>query len=451
MDQLTALRSFGLFDAKVPRYTSYPPANRFEIDVGQRHQGTWLAEIPADEPVSVYIHIPFCRRLCWFCACRTQGTKTLAPVDAYIDALVAELAAVRGTVAPKQGMERLHLGGGTPTLLSPNQMDRLLMAVHDVFSPTDSFEFSVEVDPTEAASELLTELAQWNLRRASIGIQDFDPMVQEAIGRTQSVEETRRIADILRAGGVESLNFDLLYGLPHQTQARLDSTLGHVINMAPDRIALYGYAHVPHVSKRQVMIDADTLPDVEERFWLARRAADMLSTEGYHALGIDHFARQTDSMLRAAQAGRLRRNFQGYTDDPCATLVSFGASAISKYRQGYIQNAVSTAAYTARVEAGGLAGHKGYVMTYEDQVIARMIEMLMCDFAIDATRLTAEFADMSVFIDDHLSALAHAYAAAIDYSERVLTIVPEFRAATRIMAAALDTGKIDGARHSIAV
>ena len=281
MTEQRLLEKHGLYSARVPRYTSYPPANHFAADLGRRHQTGWLTEVPEGAAVSLYVHVPFCRRLCWLCACRTQGTTTLRPVDAYVDTLLAELREVRSRLPARVGMARLHLGGGTPTLLSPATMTRLSARYSTPFAPAEGFEFSVEIDPTEAAPDLLDVLARFGLNRASIGVQDFEPEVQKAIGRVQSFEITRDVVDRLRADGVRSLNLDLLYGLPHQTRATLGDTLHQVLDLAPDRLALYGYAHVPWMSKRQVMIPAAALPSTQERYHLSALARDVLAGKGY--------------------------------------------------------------------------------------------------------------------------------------------------------------------------
>ena len=362
MDQVNTLRRYGLFDARVPRYTSFPPANRFEPGTGARMQREWLGALPAAEPVSVYVHVPFCRRLCWFCACRTQGTQTLKPVVHYVANLITEIRTVAGAHLPgNMQMRRLHLGGGTPTLLSVDLMTHVLESIDDAFGRTEDFEFSVEIDPTEAAPDIITLLGKRGMRRASVGVQDFDRRVQKAIGREQGFDITQDVIANLRQGGVESLNVDVLYGLPFQTAQSLTKTLDRVVSLRPDRLALYGYAHVPHVAKRQVMIPQDALPDAEQRFVMAEIARERLTALGYIPLGIDHFALPQDSLTAAAQAGvRCGRNFQGYTDDPCATLIGFGASAISRFPQGYLHNAVPTSAYAQRIDASGLAAHKGY-------------------------------------------------------------------------------------------
>jgi len=451
MDKLAAFRNHGLFDARAPRYTSYPPANRFEAGTGQRWQSQWIEAVPEGQALSVYVHIPFCRRLCWFCACRTQGTTTRAPVDGYLDDLIAEIQTVSSRLTGRPKMARLHLGGGTPTLLTPGQMNRLMQALHGGFDPTDDYEFSVEIDPTEADPRLIDELAAWKLGRASIGVQDFRPEIQAAIGREQSVAETCTVVDQLRRLGVESLNIDLLYGLPHQTGDSLIETLTTVADLKPDRLALYGYAHVPHASKRQVLIDADALPRGEDRYHLTATATDFLNASGYEALGIDHFARPSDSLARAAKNGAMRRNFQGYTDDPCGVLLGFGASAISQYPQGYSQNAVATGAYRARVAQTGLAPHRGYVLTETDKLIARIIEMLMCQFRIDWTELARSFPDHTELLNALATQLQMRFSDVMVAEEGTLRIAPGLELLARVIAGALDVEKPKDFQYSKAV
>lgn len=452
MDQVSVLRQHGLFDAKVPRYTSYPPANRFEPNVGARFHHDWLAAVPERNPLSLYVHIPFCRRLCWFCACRTQGTKTLGPVANYVDVLLKEIDAVAlRELRGRNLVSRLHLGGGTPTLLSAELMSRLLRHINARFTPTTEYEFSVEIDPTEAAPEVLDTLARYNMTRASIGVQDFDPKVQQAIGRLQGYDLTKKVIATLRANGTQSLNIDFLYGLPHQTVDSLIETLDRVVSLRPDRLALYGYAHVPHMSKRQVMIPDESLPEPEERFIMSEVAKERLIAAGYENLGIDHFALPHDSLTKAAQAGQMTRNFQGYTDDPCNTLLGFGASAISQFRQGYVQNAVSTSAYIQRVESHGTAAHKGIGLTDEDVFIAALIEGIMCDGVVDMAQIKKRFPRFADQLRQIKKDLMMKYAGLIFYNDGLITLKPEFAAAARLIAAHLDRTVREGQVHSLAV
>lgn len=387
MEHLANLRRMGLFDARVPRYTSYPPATAFTQQTGNAFQVSCLQALDPTTPVSVYIHIPFCERLCWFCACRTQGTTTLKPVANYLRVLKQELELLRETLPAGVKMGQMHWGGGTPTILPPEMIRELAQAVNDVIPPAPEFSFSVEIDPTLVDDAKIAALAEMGMTRASIGIQDFANDVQEAIGRKQSFAATKTCVDSLRAAGIASLNADLVYGLPFQTPAKLANTIAKVRALDPDRIALFGYAHVPTFSKRQKLIPDATLPGEEERYHLAQQAAKAFTGSGYQAIGIDHFGKPQDSLTIASMNGHLRRNFQGYTDDTCPTLIGIGASSISQFSQGYVQNASATAAYIEWVESGVLSGHRGYEVTAEDRLRAAAINMLMCDFEIDLPKL----------------------------------------------------------------
>ncbi|KQB97947.1 coproporphyrinogen III oxidase [Loktanella sp. 1ANDIMAR09] len=436
MTHLDTLRRMGLFDARVPRYTSYPPATAFSPAQGADFQFSCLQSLDPATPVSVYIHIPFCERLCWFCACRTQGTSTLKPVAHYLEVVKDELALLRATLPAGVTMGQMHWGGGTPTILPPEMIRGLAEAVKDVIPPAPDFSFSVEIDPTLVDDAKIAALAEMGMTRASIGIQDFARDVQEAIGRKQSFAQTRACVDSLRAAGITSLNADLVYGLPFQTAAKLAATIAKVGALDPDRIALFGYAHVPSFSKRQKLIPDAALPGEEDRYHLARQAAAAFAGSGYEPIGIDHFAKPADSLAIAAKTGHLRRNFQGYTDDTCPTLIGIGASSISQFAQGYVQNASATAAYIERVAAGRLAGHRGYAMTATDRLRATAINMLMCDFAIDLKRL-AQHTGAGALAPIH-DAILQDFAGMVVKDAGRIRITAAGRALTRIVAQRYD-------------
>ncbi len=436
----------GLFDARVPRYTSYPPATAFNVETDARFQTASLQALDPAIPVSVYIHIPFCERLCWFCACRTQGTTTLKPVANYLQVLLKELELLRATLPKGVRMGQMHWGGGTPTILPPQMIRTLATAVKEVLPPAEDFSFSVEIDPTLVDDAKISALAEMGMTRASIGIQDFAIDVQEAIGRKQSFAQTRACVESLRAAGITSLNADLVYGLPFQTPAKLADTIAKVSVLDPDRIALFGYAHVPTFSKRQKLIPNDALPGEEDRYHLARQAAHAFTGTGYTAIGIDHFGKPDDSLTLASKSGHLRRNFQGYTDDTCPTLIGIGASSISQFGQGYIQNASATAAYIERIEAGELAGHRGYAMTTLDRLHAQAINMLMCNFEIDLDVLD-NHADAQSLAPIHASVLDDFAPYVIQKGKRII-ITPQGRALTRIIAQRYDGFSAIAAQYS---
>ncbi|WP_375263185.1 oxygen-independent coproporphyrinogen III oxidase [Palleronia sp.] len=448
MENLDQLRALGLFDSRVPRYTSYPTAPVFSPAVGADFQAECLERLDPAKPVSVYVHIPFCERLCWFCACRTQGTKTLSPVESYLDTIEAELAHIAVHLPRGVRMGRLHWGGGTPTILPPAMIHRLSQSLKAVIPPAEEFEFSVEIDPTMVDDAKIAALKDEDMSRASLGIQDFWDKVQKAIGREQSFEATERCVRALRDAGVVSLNTDLVYGLPYQTVDTVRASVEKVLSLAPDRVALFGYAHVPHMSKRQNLIDEATLPGDVERYHLFCAASAMFQEAGFDAIGIDHFARPDDGLATAMRKGRLRRNFQGYTEDTCGTLIGLGASSISRFDGGYVQNAAATGAYTQRIDAGTLAGYRGYCLTEQDKLHARAIEMLMCDFRIDSRTLRAEFGDVCGALAPIHGTVAAKFQGMAEQMGEDLRIREEGRPLTRIIAAEYDQFRSIGATFS---
>ena len=445
------LAQHGLFDARVPRYTSYPTAPHFGTDVGSDHFKAWIAAIPERSEISLYLHVPFCRRLCWFCACRTQGTTSDEPVIAYVETLKAELAILKDYLPRGVTLSRLHWGGGTPTLLSPYQMQTLAEAVFDVAPLATNGEFSVEIDPNEIDDARLDALAAAGMNRASIGVQDFDPLIQKAIGREQSYALTRDVAERIRARGVASLNADILYGLPHQTRHRIADSVQKLLTLSPDRVALYGYAHVPWMSRRQQMIPSDAMPTPEERLSLFETARELFVWDGYQEVGIDHFAKPEDGMARSQRAGTLKRNFQGYTDDPAPVLIGLGASSISRFPQGFAQNASATAAQTKAIREGRFSTHRGHRFTGEDTLRARIIEALMCDFFVSRAELLATFDTTPARIEELFQKAVADFGSMLKLTGEGLSIPERARPLTRMIARTFDAYDTAQARHSSAV
>ncbi|MFM7653806.1 MAG: oxygen-independent coproporphyrinogen III oxidase [Paracoccaceae bacterium] len=445
------LMRLGLFDARVPRYTSYPTAPHFAGGVGPGNFVNWIEGIAEGSEISLYLHVPFCRRLCWFCACRTQGTSSDAPVLAYAKVLKAEIALLKRHLPRGVRLSRLHWGGGTPTLLAPDSMRELAAAVFDAVPMAEGAEFSVEIDPNEIDTARLDALAAAGMNRASIGVQDFDPEIQKTIGREQSYELTKQVADMIRNRGIASLNADILYGLPFQTRARISDSVQKLLTLNPDRVALYGYAHVPWMSRRQQMIPSDAMPTPQERLALFETARQLFTWDGYDEIGIDHFARPTDSMAKAARAGTLRRNFQGYTDDTAPVLVGLGASSISRFPQGFAQNVSGTADYTRAIRDGGFSTHRGHVFTGEDVMRARIIEALMCDFRVSRAEILAGFDVAPERLDALLRSAADGFAGMVKLDAEGLTILPEGKPLTRMIARAFDAYDQTKAQHSAAI
>lgn len=447
MNRISDLRRHGLFNAKVPRFTSYPPANRFTQDVSDSEAADWLKATPDGSDISLYVHIPFCRRLCWFCACRTQGTKTDAPLGRYVASVLAEMAMVRARLPQNIRVRRLHLGGGTPTILPVDLINELLGGLDKTFGLGGLDEFSVEIDPTEVDSDRLRALSDFGMNRASLGVQDFDPRVQKAIGRKQSIEETARTSDALRALGVAAVNIDLLYGLPFQTMDSLRQTLDHVMALEPTRLALYGYAHVPWMSKRQVVIPTDALPGPEDRYALFDLARRHFLGEKYLQIGIDHFALQEDGLALALVERRLARSFQGYTDDRVPRLIGLGASSISRLPQGYLQNQAATALYQASIAKGQLAAFRGFALDAAAEARAEIIEQLMCYHSVRVADLHTK----NDRVQHWLNCLAADYPDAIRFDGRILTIEPWARPLVRIFAARLGQERSEQQTFSAAI
>jgi len=443
--------SLGLFDAKVPRYTSYPTAPHFSSDIGASFFEGCIAQIPENSEISLYVHVPFCRRLCWFCACRTQGTQTASPVQAYVDVLLKELRMLAQCLPNGVKLSRLHWGGGTPTLLSPDMITSLARAIFDVAPLAEHGEFSVEIDPCELDEARMDALAEAGMNRASIGVQDFDPEIQETIGRLQSYEVTKAAADMIRNRGVTSLNADILFGLPHQNTQKITESVQKLLSLSPDRVALYGYAHVPWMAKRQQLIPSDALPTPEERLAMSETAAELFSWDGYDAIGIDHFALPDDGLAKAAKSGTLRRNFQGYTDDQADVLIGVGASSISRFPQGYAQNQPSTAAYVKAIEAGEFSVSKGHRFIGEDTLNGRLIEAIMCDFAVDSGEICQRFDISNAQLRARFDEVNKRFDGLLAVSENGLSIPEDVRPLTRLIARSFDAYDQTKARHSAAI
>ena len=373
---------------RLPRYTSYPTAPHFSPAIRENDYRQWLTSIPVRQPVSLYLHVPFCRSMCWYCGCHTSVAKRDDPIAIYASGLRTEALLVAETIGQRQPVSHIHFGGGTPTIMSPETLADLVGALRYSFFVLPDAEIAVEIDPRTLTEPMAEALGYCGFNRASLGVQSFDPAVQRAINRRQSFEQTAASVDRLRRAGVGRLNFDLLYGLPLQTADSCLDTVAKCVELRPDRFSVFGYAHVPTFKKHQRKIAEESLPDSIERHVQSETIAQALLDAGYVRIGLDHFALPTDNLTMARQEGRLRRNFQGYTDDSADTLIGLGASAISRMPQGFVQNAVPTRDYLARIVEEQFATVKGYTFTEEDRFRADIIERLMCDLAVDLPKIS---------------------------------------------------------------
>jgi oxygen-independent coproporphyrinogen-3 oxidase len=428
-----------LLEERLPRYTSYPTAPHFSGTITGNHYETWLATTPTDASASLYVHIPFCRSMCWYCGCHTKITRQDEPITKYLAVLRREIDLVADRFTQPPLIRHLHFGGGTPTIISPRIFLDLVAHLRRRFPFADDAEQAVEIDPRTLNSEMIAALAASGVTRASLGVQSLDPTVQRAVNRIQDFDLIARVTENLRAVGIGDLNFDLIYGLPLQTEASCIDTAHQCIALRPNRFAVFGYAHVPTFKKHQRKIDEATLAGSIERLAQADAIATTLVDASYHRIGFDHFALPNDAMSTAQRAGYLRRNFQGYTNDHSNILIGLGASAIGQLGQGYVQNEVGISAYAARIASGELATARGHELMPDDRLRAEIIERLMCDFRVDLEKIGrkhATTADRLLQTTPQLNELANEQLVRIEGS--VITVTDNAHILVRTVASAFD-------------
>jgi len=437
----------------VPRYTSYPTAPHFGEAVDDRAYQGWLAGLDPAQPISLYLHVPFCRELCWYCGCNMKLARRDAPLEHYADVLEREIRLVAQRLPGRFAISHLHWGGGTPTALGPDRLARLMDGVAGRFDFTSDAELAIESDPRTLSDAMIARIGALGFTRASFGVQEFDPKVQAAINRIQPPDMVRRAVEGLRAAGVGGINFDLIYGLPHQTVDTLVDTVRLCADMGPDRLALFGYAHVPWMAKKQRLIDEAALPGAAARMEQARAAAAALTDASYEAVGLDHFALPGDALAIAARNGTLRRNFQGYTTDRADTLLGLGASAIGRTPRGYVQNFTDTRLWERAIAEGRLPVARGCAISPDDAVRGAVIESLMCHGRVDLDAVTARFPVAPDWYRDCEAELAALAADGVIWrAGSTLTVAEGARPLVRVVAAAFDAYYAAGrARHSAAV
>ena len=439
-------------DARVPRYTSYPTAPHFHGGVTAATVNSWLERTDLSEPLSLYVHVPFCAKLCWYCGCNTTVTKTYAPVKPYLETLLAELQLVVERLPGRATLSHLHFGGGTPSLLSPDDFHRVMAVLRRHFDFSKGAEISIEIDPRGFTASRAKAYGEEGVTRASIGVQDFDADVQKVIHRIQPYEVVAKTFEALRRNGVMPINVDLIYGLPCQTDETITASVEATIRLGADRVALFGYAHVPWMKKYQKALERHGLPDAKARMSLASAARAALEAH-YRPIGLDHFALPTDPMAMAAKTLTLHRNFQGYTTDTATTLIAIGPSAISATGWGYAQNESDPTLWAQSVEEGRLPIHRGLVLSADDLLRRDVIEKLMCNLTVDLEAVAHHHGvDPAVFLDDldRLDQLQRE--SMVQITGWVVTIPDDARIAMRTVASVFDAWLTSGkGRHAAAV
>lgn len=437
----------------VPRYTSYPTAPHFSEAVGVDSYKQWLAALTPDDALSLYLHVPFCKELCWYCGCATKVARNYGPVAEYARVLEREIDAVSRYVPRPGTVRHLHWGGGSPNRLNAEDFFAVMSLLRRRFPFAEDAELAIEIDPRGLDDSQIAAYARSGINRASFGLQDFTPLVQKSINREQSFELVEERVAALRVAGIVNLNFDLMYGLPYQSSEDAERSVDLALSLAPNRIAVFGYAHVPWMRKHQTLIPESALPGTLHRREQSDLMARRIEESGYVRIGLDHFARPDDSMAIAAETGRLRRNFQGYTTDDASALIGFGASSIGALPHGYVQNTADTRLYEKSIRETGFAVARGIALDNSDRLRRRLIEQLMCEHGVDLAETCAEFGMDIGELQDETAPLAEMEADGLlsrDGTRIEMTL--EGQPYVRVVAALFDvylaTGK---ARHSGAV
>ena len=437
----------------VPRYTSYPTAADFTPQVAETEAGIWASQTAPDKPISVYIHVPFCEKLCFYCGCATSVPNGYTRIAAYLEILHREIDLWARALGAHGGMAHLHFGGGSPNALSAEDFKDLVAHASRAFGLRPGAEIAAEIDPRGLTPAFIHAMAASGVNRVSFGVQTLSATVQQAVGRIQPKVLLSEGIARLHEAGIGAINMDLMYGLPYQTVTDVEEAAHFAAEMGAARISLFGYAHVPWFAKHQAAIDEDALPGLEARFEQAEAGARTLELAGYQAIGLDHFARADDSLTQAARTGALHRNFQGYTDDPCDTLVGIGSTAISQFSGGYIQNFKERTAWRAAIEAGRLPVERGVALTEDDRLRARAIETLMCQMEVDVDGLCREMGAAPDSLADALETARFLQSAGLcRIAGSTIQVPPDARLFLRTVAQCLD-GRYKPAprRHAKAV
>lgn len=441
------------YDRAVPRYTSYPTAPHFSTAIDGGVYARWLRTLPEDAALSLYLHVPFCASLCRFCACHTTVVNRPEPLALYGVTLMAEIDLVADLIGGRRSVRHIHWGGGTPTQLPADTMLAVMRLLRARFDVARDAEIAVEIDPRTLADDSLAALAAIGTNRVSLGVQDFDPRVQDAINRHQSLALTEDCAARLRAAGIDAINLDLIYGLPYQTTSGVIETAERALGQKPSRAAVFGYAHVPWMKKHQALIPDHSLPGSAARFAQRQAIEDTFLAHGYVPVGLDHFALPDDALARAAAESRLRRNFQGYTTDAAQVLIGLGASSIGALPQGYVQNHPGVPPWRDAVRNGVLPIARGVALTDADRTRRAIIEQLMCHFTANPFEIAANNGSVPSDLADAEPALRSLEEDGLmERDGDRITVTKRGRPFVRAVAAAFDSFLARGAaRHSAAV
>lgn len=443
-------------DRAVPRYTSYPTAPNFKQVENKAIYINWLQGLSEDSKLSLYLHVPFCSKMCWYCGCHTKVTKRYDPIEAYVNLMLKEIEILGKTLKKKHKASHIHFGGGTPSILQPHDFEKIMKHLNICFDIDNKTEIAIEIDPRSLDRSKAESYARCGVNRVSLGVQDLNHKVLESVNRPQPLQLSFDAVRLFKRNGIKNISIDLLYGLPHQTIETMEETIEKALLLEPSRVSLFGYAHVPWMKKHMTMLDETTLPDKDLRYDLFDMGESKLIENGYVPIGIDHFAKPDDSLSIAAKDGQLKRNFQGYTTDTADALIGIGSSSIGKFPEGYTQNAVDMPIYQESILGGELPVHKFCTLNKDDNLRASVIEHLMCDFKADIPSLCLEYGYKENHLDhifEKLESLKSKNMLSIT-DNKVITIEPHARLVARLICAEFDTyytAKMEKPMHAKAV
>ncbi len=433
------------YDIRVPRYTSYPTSPHFINGTNEPLFINKLAQI-SDEPISLYLHIPFCKEICSFCACHTQISRKSSTISSYALDLTNEIKQIHSHINGKAKVQHIHFGGGSPTILSTQDIELIFNCLQDNFSILGNATVATEIDARTCSEDYIKTMASYGINRASLGIQDFNPKVQQAINRHQSFEMTQNVVNQLRENGINDINFDLVYGLPYQGEEELLYTVEKSTELQPNRYAIFGYAHVPWMKKHQQVIDETTLPNAELRWKECELISKTIAEHGYNPIGIDHYAKDDDILYKSLKNHSLNRNFQGYTSDNSSNLIGLGVSSISYINGAYFANELDIKNYHTLTNNQEIC-HKRHIELNKDDLIRKqIISELMCYLEVDLSKYEADFSTeielLSELKNDGIISIKNA----------IITVSPDMRNLTRAVCAVFDKYLTRGeAKHSRAV
>lgn len=435
MTKETSLKWVGI---NAPRYTSYPTAPHFNADINDKNYDDWLSQIKDDSSVSLYIHIPFCKKLCWFCGCNTSIVDHYQPIATYLEFLLKEISILAQKINQKSQITHIHFGGGSPTILNIEDFSKIIELIQSKFQVIKTPQISIEIDPRNVNKEKIELYGKIGVNRASIGVQDFNHKTQEAVNRIQPFNMVKDLFEQLRENNINNINIDLIYGLPFQTSKSIEETINLSLTLNPSRIALFSYAHVPHFKTHQNFVNQEAIVSDDERLRMFLSASKIIEKQSYKAIGIDHFARLDDELTIALKEKVLRRNFQGYVADNADSLIGVGLSSIGQLNQGYIQNSSKFKEYKNLLNKDQLPVIRGVATSREDKIRKEIIDKLMCYMEVNLAEVIKKHDLSDDYFHKELGVVSRLYQGTAQVDNQTIKVICKHKMSTRAIALIFD-------------